>query len=89
MNHGGPSYVAPDDPLLPLLPVREDLHVLIKAAPATVSVLNPWALYLRRFAVAYGPPEFRLSHGQGSCPRDDTPEVKHSDLLGEIAECVC
>ena len=40
----------PNNPLRPLLCLREDLHVL-EAAPATVSVLNPKALYLRSSAV--------------------------------------
>ena len=51
----------PNGPLLPLLRIREDFHVL-EAAPAAVSVLNPRALYLRSSAVTYGPPELRLGH---------------------------
>ena len=56
------TVVVPNDPLLPLLRVRGDLHVL-EAAPAAVSVLSPRALYLRSSAVTYGPPELRLGHG--------------------------
>ena len=45
------AVVVPNDPLLPLLSVREDLHVL-EAGPTAVSVLQPRAVYFRGFAAS-------------------------------------
>ena len=76
----------PNNPLLPLLCIREDLHVL-EAAPAPVSVLNPRALNLRGLVVTTGPSELSLGHGESSCSRDNLREVQQADTLGE-ATCV-
>ena len=74
------AIAMPNNPLFPLLCIREDPHVL-EAAPGTVSVLYPRALNLRGSAAAIGPSELSLGHEKNSCPRGYLLEVEQADPL--------